>query len=169
MSNWNILTEAQKREFAGNLVERRKAYEAWQHRRFLDEKKDILLIADQPGPGAPKTDNYHHTPFYAKTYSGGWLNALLVEAEIRETRLFWENSADRHGVPRDPLILTARRWSHILALGGNATKWLKKNGVENFWRFDHPQFHKRWKSKEGLYPLISNLKAILDPGSFASN
>lgn len=164
MSNWNILTEAQKREFARNLVQRRREYEAWHCHRFLNENKDILLIADQPGPGAPKTDDYHHTPFYAKTYSGGWLNSLLVEAGIHETRLFWENSADRHGVPRDPLILKFVKWEHVFVLGNNAEKWLTKNiselrGISSYEKFLHPQAHKRWNSKQP-YGLIDRLKEL---------
>lgn len=161
MSTWNSITEQQKRQFAGNLVERRRAYEAWQHHQFLDEKRDILLIADRPGPGAPKDDAYHHTPFYAKTYSGGWLNALLVEANIPETRLFWENSADRHGTPRDPLILRARSWTQVFALGNNAYDWIQKhrtllNDETPIRKVMHPQAHKRWNSKEP-YSLIIEL------------
>lgn len=159
MSNWNKLSEDQKRQFAKNLVQRRISYETWHRHGEIAAAKDILLIADRPGPGAPNTDNYHHTPFYAKTYSGGWLNANLVEGCIPETRLFWENSANRHGEPMGPQILSVRQWTKIFALGNNAETWLKKNGITEYTKCLHPQAHKRWHSKKP-YNLIEELNVL---------
>lgn len=169
MSNYNSLSEDQKRTFAKNLVQRRISYETWHRHGEIAESKDILLIADQPGPGAPKDDAYHHTPFYAKTYSGGWLNACLVEACIPETRLFWENSADRHGVSRDPKILAVKDWHRVIALGNNASDWIVKNSQSLriaegglLMKVFHPQAHKRWNSKSP-YPLIAELQILHTP------
>ena len=144
---WKHLNNAEQRKFAKNCVERRSAYEAWTHQRVIKQSKDILIVADRPGPKAPQTDAYHHTPFYSKLHSGGWLNSLLVEAKIPETRLFWSNMATWDNKPGDIEILTARPWKHVAALGNNAAKFLKKNNVA-FTKFDHPQYHKRWKSDE---------------------
>jgi hypothetical protein len=157
--SFNTLTEDQKRLFAGNCVKRRLAYETWWKQGRIGEEKDILLIADRPGPGAPQTDDYHHTPFYAKTASGGWVNALLVKHEIPETRLFWENSADRHGEEMPDTILHLHEWKHVFALGNNAAAWLTKNGVTNFCKVLHPQAHKRFASKTP-YELIQQLQIL---------
>lgn len=157
--SYNNLTEDQKRQFAKNLVQRRISYETWHRHGEIAEEKDILLIADRPGPGAPKTDDYHHTPFYAKTYSGGWLNSQLTINHVPETRLFWENSADRHGVERDPIILAVREWKHVFALGNNAAKWLEKHGVTNFVKVLHPQAHKRFHSQKA-YDLVQHLMIL---------
>ena len=166
MTGWNHLTEDQKRQFARNLVQRRASYETWHKFGEIAVAKDILLIADRPGPGAPDTDNYHHTPFYAKTHSGGWLNANLVEACIPETRLFWENSANRHGQPMDPRILSIRPWRKIFMLGNNAETWIRKNLEHVSLAHDgdmkkvlHPQAHKRWNSK-APYDLIAELQIL---------
>lgn len=161
--NYKDLSETEKRQFARNLVQRRASFETWTHHRELAEAKKILLVADRPGPKAPQTDNFHHTPFYANIHSGGWLNSLLLKADISETSLFWTNSATWDGKPGDTDILKVRGghgWTTIIALGGNAEKFLMKNGVIVFHKFDHPQFHKRWKSKEP-YPLIEFLGRIV--------
>lgn len=152
--SYNSLPEQQKRQFARNCVARRKAYERW----LLTGKttgKRILIVGDRPGPKAPQTDNFHHTPFYGKVYSGGWLNEELVKAEIAEDCLMWINSASWDGKPTSTAIL-ANDWELIIALGNNAKKWLDKAGAQHI-KVDHPQFHKRFKSKEP-YPLISILK-----------
>ena len=163
--NYNALQEQQKRKFAQNLVRRRIAFETWTRHGQIAEEKDVLLVADRPGPKAPQTDAYHHTPFYSKIHSGGWLNALFVEAEIEETRLMWSNSATWDNKPESTKILE-REWKHIIALGGNAEKYIRKAGITNFQKLDHPQYAKRWKSGEP-YLLISTLKTILEPGSFS--
>lgn len=160
MASWSTLSNEDQRVFARNLIERRRAYELWNYQGVIDETKDILLIADRPGPGAPKDDKYHHTPFYAKTHSGGWLNAELVLAGINENRLFWENSADRHGKARDPRILTVHPWLQIFALGNNAANWLKRNTSQSFTQVLHPQAHKRFHFSE-QYALITTLKRVL--------
>jgi hypothetical protein len=157
--SFKSLTEDQQRAFARLCVERRKGFETWTKKRRVLAGKDVLIVADRPGPKAPQTDDFHQTPFYAKIHSGGFLNAQFILNGITEDRLAWVNSATWDGNPTEPDILTAVSWTHILALGGNADKWLRKNGVTKFQRFDHPQFHKRFKSTEP-YPLIEFLTSL---------
>jgi hypothetical protein len=49
--------------------------------------------------------------------------------------------------------------TQIVALGGNARKWLEKNGFGHFY-VSHPQYHKRFKNKD-RYELIDVLRKLL--------
>lgn len=163
---WKHLNNQGQRKFAQNCVRRRAAYETWVHHRDLAEAKDILIIADRPGPKAPQQDNFHHTPFYSKIHSGGWLNAYLVDEGIEETRLMWVNSATWDNQEGSIDILHLRDWKHVMCLGLNAQKFFKKNcsafsSEEHY--FTHPQFHKRFVGSHD-YPLIQRLKQILNAG-----
>lgn len=160
MSSWNTLTEEQQRQFARNCTKRRHAYELWTRQKGLIGTKDILIVGDRPGPKAPQRNGYHHTPFYSKLYSGGWLNAELVLAGIPEDRLMWINAYTWDNQPESGEILTAGRWSHVIALGNNAAQWLTKNGCTGFTKVLHPQAQKRFHSKEP-YPLIEHLLNLL--------
>jgi hypothetical protein len=163
---WNHLDNAGQKKFAQNCVRRRAAYETWVHHRELAEAKDILIIADRPGPKAPQQDDYHHTPFYAKIHSGGWLNAYLVDEGIEETRLMWVNSATWDNCPESTDILSVKDWPYVFCLGLNAQKWFAKNRSDfdsKVWELVHPQFHKRFVGSHG-YPLVDRLKDILNTG-----
>ncbi len=163
---WKRLDNQGQRKFAQNCVRRRAAYESWVTHRQLAEAKDILIIADRPGPKAPQQDNYHHTPFYSKLHSGGWLNAYLVDEGIEETRLMWVNSATWDNKPESTDILTAKDWSWVFCLGLNAQKWFTKHGVTDpskVYDLVHPQFHKRFVGSHN-YPLVERLKDILNAG-----
>ena len=157
--SYKNLTESQQRQFARLLVARRNTYVGWLHTEILEDRKDILIVGDRPGPKAPDDEDYHNTPFYSKTYSGGWLTAQMVLHGITEDRLLWINSATKRGVPTDQSVLTAQRWSTVIALGNNAAKWLTKNDCADFIKCDHPQFHRRFKSAEP-YPLIELLSKL---------
>ena len=157
--SFNKLSNEDQRTFARLCSERKAAYIYWTRIGKVPEGKDILIVGDRPGPKAHQGDDHHHTPFYSKLYSGGWLNAQLTLAGISERRLMWVNSATWDGKPTDPAILTAVEWKHIVALGNNASKWLTKNECQH-WKADHPQAHKRFKSSEP-YPLIDFLKQVL--------
>ena len=146
--SFNKLTEEQKRRFAKLCGERRKAYERWLTTGFISKTKTILLVGDRPGPKAPQQDDYHHTPFYSKKYSGGWLNAQLVLNGITEEKLLWVNSATWDGKPTEPGTLLNHDWKSIIALGKNAQKWCFEIGFNHPATFDHPQYHKRFKSNE---------------------
>lgn len=154
--SFNKLSNEHQRTFASNCVARRRSHELWLFKKKIEPRKRLLIVGDRPGPKAPQVSDFHHTPFYAKVYSGGWLNAELVKAGISEEPLMWINSASFDGVPTDPLILKAHEWDDCLALGKNAVAWLSKNGAA-YTAFEHPQYHKRFKSTEP-YPFIEYLR-----------
>lgn len=114
----------------------------------------VLIIGDRPGPAAPKEPDYHHTPFYSVKHCSGWLNELLWQWRIDETKLLWLNAYDKDGKPTPKELLRKNKPSNddsfpkIIALGGNAEKWLKMNGYGRYIKTDHPQYHKRFKNKE---------------------
>lgn len=121
----------------------------------------VILVGDRPGNGAKLLPaNHHHTPFYSTKNSSLWLNRLLVEEGVLENSLFWINSADMHGTPSSYDHLENWHSPKIIALGGNASKWLAKGGYahEQVW---HPQAWKRFKNGE-RYPLIELLHQELD-------
>jgi hypothetical protein len=122
-----------------------------------DARGQILLVGDRPGPSAPKEQYYHHTPFYSTKHCSGWLNMLLEEENIPEKKLVWINSADENGKHYPISLATSMKPKKIIALGGKAADWLKKNGVKDFIKVPHPQFWRRFKSKEP-YVLIELLK-----------
>lgn len=119
----------------------------------------VLLVGDKPGPSAPQDPGYHHTPFYSTKHCSGWLNALLHVEGIPEEALVWVNSADKDGNPTDPKIVKKLNPDLIVALGGNAEKWLKKNGIQGYVKVDHPQAHKRFKNAKP-YPLMDILRPL---------
>jgi hypothetical protein len=114
----------------------------------------ILLVGDRPAPSAPDDPNFHYTPFGALWNSSLWVNQQLEQFAIDEDVLGWVNSADLHGkpLPHDVLKL---QWSQVIALGGNASKWLRGADVEHQ-LVQHPQAWKRFHGKEP-YPLIGLL------------
>jgi hypothetical protein len=151
--SYNLLSESQKRRFAASCVARRKAYERWISTGEIDNSKTILIVGDRPGPKAPQRNDYHHTPFHGKKYSGGWLNTQLVLNGIIEDELIWVNSATWDGQPTTPGSLLTHDWNHVIALGKNAHKWCLEVGFKHPATFDHPQFHKRFKSGQ-RYALL---------------
>lgn len=156
---WNHINEDQKRQFARNLVHRREAYTLWQKSGHIVSSKNILVVGDRPGPGAKDfTEAHHNTPFYSKTHCSGWMNACLVLEGVPEDRLMWINSAAHDGTPTLVNIFYTNEFDAVIALGNNAAKWLTKACVPHE-RFDHPQFHKRFKNSEP-YPLIKRLAAL---------
>lgn len=158
---WKHLDNDGQKKFAKNCVRRRAAFEIWTRERVIAADKDILIVADRPGPKAPQTDSFHHTPFYSKIHSGGWLNAYLVDEGVQETRLMWVNSATWDGKPGDTEIFRVKPWNFIIALGKNAQKFVQKNAVPGSQRFnfDHPQYHKRFVGSHG-YQFVDTLVAL---------
>src|SRR5271167_2568374 len=156
MAKSNVIVRLELRKYYWQLA---KAY-------TLDARKQILIVGDRPGPSAPKEPYYHHTPFYSTKHCSGWLNLLLEAEKIPEKKLVWINSADENGKYYPISLVTAMEPKKIIALGGKAAAWLKKNGVEDFILMHHPQYWKRFHNKE-RYPLIDLLRANL--GSPVSN
>lgn len=103
--------------------------------------------------------NKHHAPFCSTKACSGWLNKLLCEADIDEKDLFWVNALDNDGTPVDLGALHAYlQPKHVFALGKVAERRLAEYNL-TFLAFAHPQYWKRFKSKEP-YPLIAALKGI---------
>ena len=115
---------------------------------------EILLVGDRPAPSAPDDPTFHYTPFSALWNSSLWLNLQLHRFQIPEAALAWVNAADLQGIATDPQVLS-NRWSQIIALGGNAGRWLMQNAVTHH-RVMHPQAWKRFHAKEP-YPLLGYL------------
>ena len=164
--SYTKLSPREQQRYAHNLVLRRNRYLAnvvhYNPARGCLNPGAIVLVGDRPGPGAPKDPTYHHTPFYSTKNSSAWLNIQLLRENIPEEQLLWINAYDKDGVPNDPTILLNLKPGAIIALGGNAAKWLK--GVcgldaRQFAETYHPQYWKRFRSGE-RYPLIDLLKAL---------
>jgi hypothetical protein len=156
---WNHISEDQKRQFARNLTHRRSAYSLWRTSKHIMFVKTVLIVGDRPGPGAKDfTEAHHNTPFYSKTYCSGWMNACLVLADVPEERLMWINSAAFDGTPTSTDLFKTHEFDAVIALGNNASKWLTKANVPHE-KFDHPQYHKRFKNSEP-YPLIERLAVL---------
>lgn len=146
MKKNDVLVRLELRKYHWQLV---KGY-------MHDASKQILLVGDRPGPSAPKEPYYHHTPFYSTKHCSGWLNLLLEQEKIPEKKLVWINSADENGEYYPIALATAMKPKKIIALGGKAAAWLRKNDVNDFIAAPHPQYWKRFHNKEA-YPLIEIL------------
>lgn len=107
----------------------------------------VLIVGDRPGPTAPQTSTFHHTPFYSVKHCSGWINQQLVAKGISESDLIWLNAADWEGTATPSTILDQIQTEKIIALGTNAARWLSLVN-KKFIKVDHPQFHKRFKNKE---------------------
>jgi hypothetical protein len=158
------LTAEEKSQVEKNLEIRKARYEKYvlADRKPADIVK-LIIVGDRPGPAAPKDPSYHHTPFYSTKHCSGWLNALLLKEGIDESDLLWINAFDKDGNPssHDVLELTPPDLlSCIIALGNNASRWLKENGWFHF-KIDHPQFHKRFKNSE-RYELPDLIRSVLE-------
>jgi hypothetical protein len=135
------------------LVARRNIYINLMNGLPIDAK--FLIVGDRPGPSAPKLKDYHHTPFYSLKHCSGWLNYLLEENGISEESLVWMNAYDVNGIKFDSNKIKGLK-CEIIALGSNAEKWLISNEIRSYSKSYHPQYWKRFKSKE-RYPLIDLL------------
>jgi hypothetical protein len=149
-----------QQELCRSLVLRKNNYCAGLAGKRWKQTK-VILVGDRPGPGAKKLPmGHHHTPFYSTKNSSLWLNKQLVEIGVHENDLFWMNSADMHGVPTHPSHLDGWNNPTIIALGGNASKWLEEHNKAHT-KVHHPQAWKRFHSADP-YPLIGYLQLILD-------
>jgi len=123
----------------------------------------VVIIGDTPGPGRPTTPGYHHTPFYSTKNSSLWVNKLLVESDIDEDALLWFNAELADGSALNPVHIQdlMRLEPTFIVLGGKAEKWFKAAapGVK-YVKVYHPQFAKRFKSKEP-YALIDEIKKVI--------
>ena len=118
---------------------------------------NVLLVGEQDSdPAASKEQR----PFCTNKGCTGWLNKQLDAASIPEEKLFWVNALNNDYTPVDLRLLVAiLRPSAVLALGGIAQKQCKDQEV-TFTPFYHPQYWKRFKSKQP-YALIARLKELI--------
>lgn len=151
-------------KIAKALLLRRRLYQhALQHEYSPDTK--VVIIGDTPGPGkVHEKEGHHFTPFYSTKHSSLWLNKLLVENDISEVNLLWFNAYLANGAPLAPIFIEELRQllnPKFILLGGNAETWFRKAAPTSpYVKVYHPQFVKRFKSKEP-YALISEIKSAL--------
>lgn len=116
-----------------------------------------IIVGDRPSPSAPVIGGYHYTPFFSLRYCSGWLNRLLEVNQIDERNLLWLNSANLAGESANFDVVRDYDCEYI-ALGSNAEKWLISNGKTQIHKTYHPQYWKRFRSKE-RYPLLDLLRS----------
>lgn len=110
---------------------------------------NILIIGEQVG----KPDRDPDFPFFSDQGSSGWLNRQLDEANISEHWLFWMNALDRQGNKKDlSALVEMMQPSYVIALGKVAESLCNEHGIPHI-AIPHPQFWRRFKSKE-RYPLL---------------
>jgi hypothetical protein len=123
---------------------------------------EVVLLGDTPGPGRPTDPNYHHTPFYSTKHCSLWVNKLLVEEGIDERRLLWFNTTLADGTPLEQGKVTPyiNAGAKLICLGGKAEAWVRRiHPLPEYVKVNHPQFAKRFKSKEP-YALITEIKKV---------
>ena len=133
-------------------------------RRVYSADTRAVIIGDTPGPQRPQGPGHHYTPFYSTKNCSLWLNKLLVEAGVDETKLLWFNAklADGSELPGHHLtdLLRLNPVPLVIALGGNAEAWVRRSAPESpYIKVFHPQYAKRFRSKEP-YGLIDTLKNL---------
>ena len=88
--------------------------------------------------------------------SAPWLADKLEEASIPEDRLYWINARNYLGRVNPADFIEKMNPENIVALGNKAASWCDNNSLA-YEKVKHPQYWKRFKSKEE-YPLIPLLK-----------
>ena len=118
----------------------------------------VMLVGEQV---SHPDENKYHAPFCSTKGCSGWLNTLLEEAAIPEEKLFWINAIDNDGTEVNlRQIYDTIEPCTVFALGNVARDQLRKQGITSFGHVPHPQYWKRFKSKQP-YPLIVALTGIL--------
>ena len=155
------LPEKTQQEIARQLEIRKDNYLLAISRAYSCDVK-VVILGDKPGPKRPKGP-WHHTPFYSTRNSSLWLNRLLVDCGINEADLLWFNVEMADGSSLDPIHLRdlERFRPTYICLGGQAEMWMRRNApTSRYVKVYHPQFVKRFKSKEP-YALIEAIKKAL--------
>lgn len=121
-------------------------------------KNNVLILGEQSAK--PEMD-LNQLPFCSIKHCSGWLNKILDVYDIPEEQLFWLNVLNNDGSIVDLIkiidVITPRC---IIALGGIAQKQCFIQNIECIKCF-HPQYWKRFKSKE-KYPLVEILKKYIN-------
>lgn len=119
---------------------------------------NIMIVGEQD---SDPTASVEQRPFCTTKGCTGWLNKQLDEANIPEERLFWVNALNNDNSPANlRYVVETMKPKAIIALGGIAQHTLRKQEIYNFKPFYHPQYWKRFKSKQP-YALIDELKDLM--------
>lgn len=120
-------------------------------------KGNLLILGEQASH--PDSDP-EQKPFCSTKACSGWLNWELEKLGVPEEAMFWLNVLNNDGTPA-PLLETISELqpTEVIALGNVAKMACKKLGVEHL-GFSHPQYWKRFRSKES-YPFIKYLEVKL--------
>lgn len=117
------------------------------------ETAEFVLVGERP---ANESKNERYYPFCDIAGCSGWLNLLLDKEKIPEEKLFWINAVHLDGSQNDHTLLDLLEGRQIICLGRVAERWVKQAG-KKYVQVPHPQYWKRFKSKE-KYPLLELLK-----------
>ena len=113
-----------------------------------------LLVGERANYKGP---HFFLVPFASMTRAGcsAWLTEQLIMHGVMERQLYWINAQRIDGTWTDHQFIQSLKPSKIIALGGIAERWCLANHIEHQ-SVTHPQFHRRFKSKEP-YPLMDLL------------
>jgi hypothetical protein len=115
----------------------------------------IMLVGEQV---SHPNETKYNAPFCSLRGCSGWLNGLLDKAIIDESKLYWVNALDNNGDPVDLCgLVFSLHPKAIISLGRVAQRQLLAQGITGFEHVHHPQYWKRFKSKQP-YPLIELLE-----------
>ena len=131
----------------------------------------VLITTSGPGIGSPRAqcliigdrpteENEYKLPFVHPTGCAPWLAEQLEQACIPEEVLYWINAYDVKG---DPTNLDGLGFFEVgCMLGENAAKRSAEllEYCDTVVTFSHPQYWKRFHSKEP-YPLITALETYV--------
>lgn len=119
-------------------------------------KGNVLIVGEQPA----RAHLGINTPFSEMKGCSGWLNRLLDLNYIPEEELFWCNALNNEYAFLDIKSLVRQlRPSHVMTLGNVPHQLCEKKQIPHE-RFYHPQYWKRFKSKQP-YPFITRLAWII--------
>jgi hypothetical protein len=117
---------------------------------------NILIIGEQSG------DKLSDRPFCAETHSSKYINEKLNVYDIPEEKLYWVNALRCDDSEADiNSIVVHMNPSVVICLGNIAERTCKNQGINNYIKFYHPQYWKRFRNKEE-YPFVLKLVELLN-------
>jgi hypothetical protein len=117
---------------------------------------NVLLIGEQ---ASNPSEAPEQQPFCTNKGCSGWLNKQLDSEQIPEERLFWINALNNDSSLVDlKQLVTQLKPIVVIALGEVAKQTCKQQGIEHE-AFYHPQYWKRFRSKE-RYALLDKLSEL---------
>lgn len=154
LKQFQLLDGETRKAIIDRVTFRKHRFLALTQKGFKCPGAKILIVGDCPAPSADADPQGQFTPFGALWNCSLFLNTGLHVNGIPEEQLAWVNAADSEGVLTNREILNGD-WQTIIALGGNAEKWVKQFGKTCI-KFNHPAYHTRFKSGTpyGLFPFL---------------